>query len=526
MGMTISGRIAAVLLGVLILLATCLFALSSGISTVYFLRAGRMGEAAILSVCLFSAAFLGWMALPLLASPSGGALPLATLRRLGLTSPQLWHLSLFGIAMSPLSALLVALVSGHLLGLVVASDFVPVAFGARLAVYCLFLATAISCSSLIGNALEGFLARRGRARLVTKGVALVAAGSVGLLVSVWLCGGSLASNPLRLTEDSLRWLPAALAAQVIIAAADPAARLGGGVGALALLLAQASLVWWLGSRFTHRLLEEPVLSLRRARPRAERVPRPQRSLTAALLQRELRCLLRSAFGRLLLVMTLLLCVGSRIFYANVTSAKGAFGHGSGLHSAQWIFLICVFCFLQILAIAGNSFGLDARGVFAFRLGSVPMKTILISKNLFFFLLAQAVLAIVLTLTGGGEVEARALSAVVLMLEAFVIASLAFCNWTSAVSPSPIRFGRAAGGADSASSSSQLLFFLWVSGGTALAVPLGWAVRPASSRPVVSALLLATILLALAAYLWSLHWCPKRIETDFERFSAKLLGEVR
>lgn len=187
-------------------------------------------------------------------------------------------------------------------------------------------------------------------------------------------------------EPVLSWLPPGLAARSIRAAAHGRIALALAELAGIILFAAASLAvfsWRMGREYRGENLSESGNSPAPAKPSADRIARLQEPspsfglppAVAACIAKELLYIRRNVtqFYALLVPLAMVFIVSSRF----------------GALARSGLVLPCAvaYSFLSIAALSYNVFGLDATGVQTYLLAPVPLRTVVLSKNLIAFSIA-------------------------------------------------------------------------------------------------------------------------------------------
>jgi hypothetical protein len=510
--------------GIALFFLAGLFGLTAGLLASGLVSHSQSEALERLSSFLFLAAFLAWLVSPLLRRGHVGSIRPRALRHLALTDLQLWSLTILEALTSSVSIPIFGLLVGHFFGILASTGasalwFVP-------GLYFPFVVISISCSALLDSALEGafgFPSKR-----VTIVILGLLAASVGALLLLSRSGSDVeisAGNAIALWRRSFSWLPSSLAARSLVSSLSRPFRPGLATEPIAMLAVQAGIAWWAGSRLTRKLLEDRVFP--RGRPRSlKAVANPcSATTTAALVQREVRYLIRTGFGRFTLLMTGLLCGSGSFLYAGLTAQNNPLTRALSLTTAQNMFLTTLLCSLQVLALASNSFGWDGRGAIAFCLGSVSFKRVLLAKNLTTALLAQTIACAGLLITKAAGLSLMDGMVIALSFDVYLLVGLGVFNWISVARPHALLGGRLAAGAGVGSGAS-IQFLSWIIIGFAMVLPVGWIARIAASNPTTAALLLGTAFAVAAGfYCWALRGCSRRLESGVPTFLATFLGEV-
>ncbi|MGH9365339.1 MAG: hypothetical protein ACRD1B_08775 [Thermoanaerobaculia bacterium] len=520
----LTDRLAQVIEVSAVLFVGTVFGLTSGWLTYKLASQSRWAEFENLSSFLFLATLLGCSVSCFLRNARSGAIRPRALRHLALTDGQLWSVSVLDVSTSGVSVIVFGVLIGHFLGVLVARGasalwLAPVLF---MGVYLPLLLVSLSCAALLDSALEGSGVLSEHKRVTTVGLGLLLVACIILLLP------RSAIAIAALTEGFSAWrtlvsalLPSQLAAAGLTDFLRLPLRPGAPAGTTGLLLGLAATAWWTGRRYNRRLLEDRPFSRAHEHSRSGWKSPLAPSLTAALVQREFRYLTRTGYGRFAILLTALLCaVGPRL-----SASGGPLTRLPGLSTTQANFLVVLVCSLQVLALASNAFGWDGRGAIAFSLGSVSAGRVLVAKNLTTLLLAQVPLVAELLITKDTGLRPFQKLVIATGFEAYLVASLVVFNWMSVAYPRSLSAGRLGSGGG-ASSSSSVLFLVWITAGAMMIFPLDQVSRIGDSNGALAAALLALAgVSAAVAYRWAFAGCARRLESDSPAFLAKLLGET-
>jgi len=349
------------------------------VGTYFFLTTGRASWMSL----LYWAIFLWWQVAPILVAGFGANFEFRNLLRFPLSLRAFYILGLgYGFAdfaavssVCWIASMLVATAVGRV-------QLLPVTALASL----LFILVNVTLERLVGSWLERILAKR-RARELLVGLFVLSMVSINFLnLALQHLGGRGTRPKILHLVAYFSWLPGSLAGNAISSAADANSRgmllMFGGM--LAWLGATSGLLWmryraqYLGEELSESAA--PSAGKRRPRRRAASLGLPGffSPPVASVIRKEFHYLTRNGFSFLTLIVPPVMVTFFTVEFAGNNSQIG--GHGL----APQIFFPAAMAYLILILLspAYNSFAFEGNGIQSYFVAPVPMRDVLVGKNLF------------------------------------------------------------------------------------------------------------------------------------------------
>ena len=408
--------------------------------TYSFLAKNRAGWIAI----LFWAIFLWWQIVPLFVAGFGANFEFGKLLRFPLSLRVFYILGLaYGFA--DFSAVAAMCWIASMMAAVVKVR--PPIFAAFTFACVLFVLINVTLERLIGSWLERIFANR-RARELMVGVFVLSMVSLNFLNPALQKWGSGARPAVLHYLPYLSWLPAPLAGKTAAHAMNGDFRgLVGEFSGLLLWVAALSALLWLRYRkqyFGEQLSEGTAPATRRTTTRrsSEGVIGILPPAIAGVVRKEFHYVTRNGFSAISLLLPPIMV----IFFSLQFAGKNSMIKEHGLSPEVFYPSVMAYLILILLSPAYNAFAFEGRGIQTYFMAPIPMRDVLVGKNVFLGCLVAVELGVSLSVLAwriGFPGWASFLSTVTAGVFA-VVAQLTIANWSSLSFPKKMEIGKMKG----------------------------------------------------------------------------------
>ena len=409
----------------------------------FFLTTERAGWMPV----LYWAIFLWWQVIPILVAGFGVNFEFRSLLRFPLSLRAFYILGLgYGFADFAAVSSICWIVSMLLATAVGRVQLLPVMAIAS----ALFILVNVTLERLVGSWLEKILAKR-RAREVLVGLFVLSMVSMNFLnpaLQRW--GNRGTRSGFEHLAPYVSWLPGSLTGNAIAAASDGDSH--------ALLVTVAGLLVWLGAtssllwlRYHAQYLGEEQ-SETAAPSAAKRGTHRQTSSSgvpgflsppvAGVMRKEFHYLTRNGFSFIALILPPVMVMFFSMQFAGTHSQL----NDHGLAPQTFFPLAMAYLILILLSPAYNSFAFEGQGIQSYFMAPVPMRDILVGKNLFLV----CVVAIELTISLGILVWRIGFPGLPLFVSTIaaaafaVVGQLTIANWSALSFPKKMEIGKMKG----------------------------------------------------------------------------------
>jgi len=409
----------------------------------FFLTTERAGWMPV----LYWAIFLWWQVIPILVAGFGVNFEFRSLLRFPLSLRAFYILGLgYGFADFAAVSSICWIVSMLVATAVGRVQLLPVMAIAS----ALFILVNVTLERLVGSWLEKILAKR-RAREVLVGLFVLSMVSMNFLnpaLQRW--GNRGTRSGFEHLAPYVSWLPGSLTGNAIAAASDGDSH--------ALLVTVAGLLVWLGAtssllwlRYHAQYLGEEQ-SETAAPSAAKRGTHRQTSSSgvpgflsppvAGVMRKEFHYLTRNGFSFIALILPPVMVMFFSMQFAGTHSQL----NDHGLAPQTFFPLAMAYLILILLSPAYNSFAFEGQGIQSYFMAPVPMRDILVGKNLFLV----CVVAIELTISLGILVWRIGFPGLPLFVSTIaaaafaVVGQLTIANWSALSFPKKMEIGKMKG----------------------------------------------------------------------------------
>ena len=396
---------------------------------------------------LFWGLFLWWQLVPIFAAGFGANFEFRNLLRFPLRLRAFYILGLgYGFAdFAAVSAIcwiasMIAAVAGVRIGLL------PI----MLVVSLLFVLVNVTLERLIGSWLEKLLANR-RVRELMVGLIVLAMVSLNFLNPALQHWGNAATKPaITRFLPYVSWLPGSLAARALAAGQQRNAE---GMlltcGGLLLWVAAGSMLLW--QRYRPQYLGEELSEGSSPSPGKRSVQRifsgTERPgiippAIAGVVQKEFYYLTRNGFAILQLILPPVMVLFFSLQFAGGNPAIKE----HGLSPEAFFPAVMAYLILILLSPAYNSFAFEGHGIQTYFMAPIPMRAVLLGKNLFLVCLVtlELVISLSVLIWRIGFPELPLFFSTIAAAAFAVTSQLTIANWSAISFPKKMEIGRMKG----------------------------------------------------------------------------------